>query len=55
MLDEDPDEPLERAVDRPMDGDRPLGLAVLVDLGKVELLGQHRQVGLDRGHLPLAA
>jgi hypothetical protein len=55
MLDEDADEPLERAVDRPVDGDRPLGLALLVDVGQVESLREHRQVDLDRRHLPLAA
>ena len=38
MLDEDPDEALERAVDRPVDGDRALRLAVLVDVGQVEAL-----------------
>ena len=54
VLDEDPDEPLERAVDGAVDGDRALRLAVLVDVGQVEALGQHRQVGLDRRHLPLA-
>ena len=53
MLHEDADEPLERPVDRPMDGDRALRLSVLVDVGQVEALGQHRQVDLDRGHLPL--
>ena len=41
VLDQDADEPLERAVDRAMDGDRALRLAVLVDIGQVEALGQH--------------
>ncbi len=54
VLDEDADEALERAVDRAMDRDRPLRLAVLVDVGQVETLGQHDQVDLDGGHLPLA-
>ena len=55
MLDEDADEPLERAVDGAMDGDRALRLAVLVDVGQVEPLGQHDEVDLDRRHLPFAA
>ena len=54
VLDQDADEPLERAVDRAVDGDRPLRLAVLVDVGQVEPLGQHHQVDLDGRHLPLA-
>ena len=37
-----------------MDRDRPLRLAVLVDIGQVEPLGQHHQVDLDGRHLPLA-
>ena len=32
----------------------PLRLALLVDVRQVEPLGQHREVGLDRRHLPLA-
>ncbi len=54
VLDEDADEPLQRAVDRPVDRHRPDLLAGLVDVRQVEPLGQHRQVGLDRRHLPLA-
>ena len=55
VLHEDADEPLERAVDRAVDGHRPLRLAVLVDVGEVEPLRQHHEVHLDRRHLPLAA
>ena len=54
VLDEDADEPLERAVDRAVDRDRALRLAVLVDVGQVEPLGQHHEVDLDRRHLPFA-
>ena len=53
MLDEDADEPLERPVDRAVDRDRPLGLALLVDVVEVEPLREHDEVGLDRRHLPL--
>ena len=53
MLDEDADEPLQRSVDRAVDGDRPLGLAVLVDVVEVEALGQV-EVALDRAQLPRA-
>ena len=55
VLDEHADEPLERAVDRAVDRDRPLLLAVLVDVVQVEALGQHQPVDLDRRRLPLAA
>ena len=37
-----------------MDGHRPNVLTVLVHIGEVETLGQHHQVHLDRGGLPLA-
>ncbi len=47
-------EALERAVDRAMDGDRALRLTRLVDVGEIEPLGEHDEVGLDRRHLPLA-
>ena len=55
VLDEHADEPLERAVDRAVDRDRPLLLALLVDVLEVEPLGQHQPVDLDRRRLPLAA
>ena len=43
VLHQDPDEPLQRAVDRAVDRHRPLRLPVLVDVGQVEPLGQHRR------------
>ena len=45
----------KRAVDGAVDGDGTPRLAVLVDVGQVEALGQHHHVRLDGGHLPLAA
>ena len=54
MLDEDADEALERADDRPVEHDRPVLGAVLADVAGVEPLGQHR-VGLDGADLPGAA
>jgi len=55
VLDEDADEPFEGAVDGPVDGDGSLRLAVLVDVREIEPLGEHREVGLDGRHLPLAS
>src|SRR6266550_5285433 len=55
VLDEDADEPFDRAVDGAVDRDRSLRLPFLVDVGEVEPLGQHRQVDLDRRHLPFAS
>ena len=54
VLDQDRDEPLERAVDRAVDHDRAVVLAVLADVGEVEALGRG-VVELDRAELPLAA
>ena len=52
MLGQDADEALVRAEDRAVDGHRPLGLPVGVDVLELEALGQHREVDLDGGDLP---
>ena len=54
VLDQDADEPLERAEDRPVDHHRPLGLPVGVDVVELEALRQHGEVDLDGGDLPVA-
>ena len=54
MLDEDADEPLERAEDGAVEHHRAVLLAVLADIGGVEPVGQHA-VGLDGADLPGAA
>ena len=54
ILDQDADEALERAEDRPVQHDRPMPLAVLADVGRAEPVGQH-EVHLERPALPVAA
>src|SRR5262245_2061813 len=54
VLGEDGDEALERAEDRPVDGHRPLGLPVGVDVLELEALGQHGQIELGGADLPVA-
>ena len=54
VLDQDAEEPLERAEDRAVQDDRPVRLAVLADVREVEALGL-REVALDRAELPGAA
>src|SRR3546814_1092186 len=51
MFDEDADEPLVGTEDRPMQHHRPVPLAILADIGRVESLRQH-PVRLDRAYLP---
>src|SRR5437667_7518728 len=40
---------------RSSDRDRPLGVAIGVDVLELEALGQHREVSLDGRHLPVAS
>ena len=54
MLDQHADEALQRAEDRPVQHDRPVLLAVLADIGRVQPLGQH-EVELQGAALPVAA
>ena len=54
VLDEDAEEPLERAEQGPVDHVGPVRLAVLADVGHVEALG-HVEVELDGRALPEAA
>src|SRR3984893_18058143 len=55
VLGKDRHEPLVGAEDRAVDHHRALGLAVGVDVLALHALGQHREVDLDGGELPLAA
>src|SRR5215471_6001364 len=54
VLDQDPDEALERAEDRPVHDDRPVLAPVLADIAQVEALGV-LEVALDRAELPRTA
>ena len=54
VLDEDGEEPLDRAEQRAVDHDRPVPLVVGADVLDVEAL-RHLEVELDRRHLPRAA
>src|SRR3546814_2623527 len=51
MFDQDADEALVAAEDRAVEHDRPVALAVLADIARIESFGQHA-VGLDRADLP---
>src|SRR6476646_5389376 len=55
VLGQDRHEPLVGAEDRAVDHHRALGLAVGVDVLALHPLGQHREIDLDGGELPLAA
>src|SRR3954452_12798838 len=51
MLDQDADEALVRPEDRAVEHDRPMPLAILADVGRVQQLGQYT-IGLQRADLP---
>src|SRR5690349_11231484 len=54
MLDQDSNEALERAQDRPVKHDRPVPLPILADVGRIEPLGKDA-VRLNCADLPGAA
>jgi hypothetical protein len=54
VLDQDAQEPFERAEDRAVEHDGAVRLPVLAHVGQVEVLGL-REVALDRSELPGAA
>src|SRR2546425_13219316 len=54
LLDQEPDEPLQRPVDRPVDHDRAVRAVILAGVLELEALGL-LEIELDRRALPLSA